>query len=176
MKYLIVDDEVAHLRRWTRPLREAGHHVTIAREVDIGWERIQRERKDPFDLVLLDLALDRRADEFTWEQGIVKEALSRRGFGDLPMSGQALGLRLWRRRRALKQRYCYVSNVRNLIWMPRLIADDPEFNEPDPDAYGLEMPDNLLGVILEKSELSSNNVAEKLQKAWQIWEDNGWLH
>nr|VFK80657.1 MAG: Response regulator receiver domain-containing protein [Candidatus Kentron sp. SD] len=96
MKYLIIDDVPDMLKFLIRALREAGHTVMTARSLDVGWQWIQREpgespEKKPFDLVLLDLVLDRKSPEFTWKQGLVRKELALLGHGDLPMSGQSPG-------------------------------------------------------------------------------------
>jgi len=119
MKYLIIDDMPEHLKLPVRTLRKIGHQVTTARDLDVGWQLIRDEHKEPFNLVILDLVLDTRSREFAWEQSIIRGALSPLGYGDLPTSGQAMGLRLWRRRKELQQRYCYLTNIPRL-WIPKL--------------------------------------------------------
>jgi len=95
MKYLIVDDMPESLGLLIRTLRKIGHHVTTARDLDIGWQLIQHERETPFDPVVPDLALDRKSLEFIQEQSVIRNAPSMRDYGDfLPISGQAIGLRL----------------------------------------------------------------------------------
>nr|VFK64291.1 MAG: Response regulator receiver domain-containing protein [Candidatus Kentron sp. UNK]VFK71054.1 MAG: Response regulator receiver domain-containing protein [Candidatus Kentron sp. UNK] len=127
MKYLIVDDIPESLSLLIRTLRQAGHYVTTARDLDIGWELVWDKRETPFDLVVLDLSLDRISREFIQEQSIIRNAPSMRDHRDfLPISGQAMGLRLWRRRKELRQRYCYLTHHR-YFWAPQIDERDPEF-------------------------------------------------
>nr|VFJ43919.1 MAG: Response regulator receiver domain-containing protein [Candidatus Kentron sp. FM]VFJ44263.1 MAG: Response regulator receiver domain-containing protein [Candidatus Kentron sp. FM]VFK06154.1 MAG: Response regulator receiver domain-containing protein [Candidatus Kentron sp. FM] len=162
MKYLFVDDQPNYLRVHKDTLREAGHEVEIARDLDVAWKRIEEERKaaSPFDLVLIDLGLDRKILEFEQED----EELRKKAFA--ARSGQALGLRLWRRRRELQQRYCYVTN--NPWILGELEGEDPELGAK----ASKELNDTL---VLDKSKLGPENVEEKFQRAYRIWEDEQWL-
>nr|VFK38795.1 MAG: hypothetical protein BECKTC1821D_GA0114238_100585 [Candidatus Kentron sp. TC] len=172
MKYLIIDDQVETLKPLIRVLREVGHQVTTSHNLSMGWEWLKRERREgnPFDLVILDLALDRKVREFTEEQDDVRDALDSRGVADLPMSGQVMGLWLWRRRKEVRQRYCYMT-YHPCVWMAQLDEEAPEFEQ------GLSELDAewLPKLILEKSDLWLDNVAEKFETAWKIWEDREWL-
>lgn len=167
MKYLFIDDMPEYLKSHTRTLRRAGHTVEVARDIGTGWARITRNRTDNnFDLMIIDLALDRDIREFDPEHQEMKENLQAQGYGDLPISGQALGLRLWHQRKARQQRYCYLSNHPQL-WLSNLDGEDPEF--------GGETPKNLPDLLLDKSDLWARNVEEKLQIAHGIWDRKGWL-
>nr|VFK28041.1 MAG: Response regulator receiver domain-containing protein [Candidatus Kentron sp. MB]VFK29357.1 MAG: Response regulator receiver domain-containing protein [Candidatus Kentron sp. MB]VFK74761.1 MAG: Response regulator receiver domain-containing protein [Candidatus Kentron sp. MB] len=176
MKYLIIDDIPVHIKLLAVALRRAEHQVETARNLDIGWDKFKHERNigTPFDLVVLDLTLDRKTQACAEEQEIIRESLILRDLGDLPMSGQAMGLWLWRQRKGLQQRYCYMSYHRYL-WIPRLDGEDPEFDESDHESRGRKIPERLLGLILEKSNLWPDNIAAVFQNAWQIWEDRKWL-
>nr|VFK39050.1 MAG: hypothetical protein BECKSD772F_GA0070984_10324 [Candidatus Kentron sp. SD]VFK43911.1 MAG: hypothetical protein BECKSD772E_GA0070983_10314 [Candidatus Kentron sp. SD] len=171
MKYLIIDDQLEHIKLPVRTLREAGHEVKTARHLDDGWRLIQHEREHPFDLVTLDLALDRRSQEFAEEQQIIWGTSKISGQGNDPYtSGQALGLRLWRRRRKMQQCYCYITQHRD-YWMAQLDEEDPEFEQKASELRLKWIPE----LILDKSGLRANNVAEKLETAWKIWNNSGWL-
>ncbi|VFM96025.1 MAG: Response regulator receiver domain-containing protein [Candidatus Kentron sp. G] len=168
-KYLFVDDQPNYLKRHRDTLREAGYEVEMARDLGAAWERIEQEREtgNPFDLVLIDLALDRKVPEFKKEDEELRDALLSQGHGDVPISGQALGLRLWRLRRELQQRYCYVTNY-SALWVESLDKQNPEFG-----AKALEKLENIL--LLDKRQLWLENVEEKFQRAYQMWEDERWL-
>nr|VFJ71447.1 MAG: Response regulator receiver domain-containing protein [Candidatus Kentron sp. FW] len=169
MKYLFVDDQPNYLNPHKKILKNAGHEVTTTRDLDAAWAWIEKERKadQPFDLVLIDLGLDRKVSEFKKEDEELREDLLSRGHGDIPISGQVLGLRLWRRRKELQQRYCYVTNY-SYLWVEKFDEQNPEFG-----GKGLEVLKDTL--MLNKSELWSDNVEEKFQRAHQKWQEEGWL-
>jgi CheY-like chemotaxis protein len=163
MKYLIIDDTPEHLRLLAQALRGAGYQVVFARDLGIAWQWLIRG--DRFDLIAIDLALDRYAQEFAKEQQIIKKGLASRGLGDLPMSGQALGLRLWAERQKRKLRYCYITHHVHL-WLAGL-------GDGDAAEFGGKPPSELDKVVLDKSSLWPNNVAGKFQTAYEAW--NQWL-
>jgi len=170
MKYLIIDDMPEYLDLLENALRDAGHEVNIAQNLSVGWKRIENNCDKPFDLVILDLALDIGDLGFTEERSVILNVMGLRHLEILPGSGQELGLRLWRRRREMRQRYCYMTNNR-FLWMPQLDEGDPEFGQRASEQELLAwIPD----LILEKSELWPHNVAEKFKAAWQIWDNKGW--
>lgn len=164
MKFLIVDDNPEHLKPLPQTLREAGHTVVIARDLGTAWVRLQPD--DSFDLIAIDLALDRFINKFAPEQNLIRAGLVSRNLGDLPMSGQALGLRLWKQRREKKQRYCYITN-HDQLWLESLGPSDPEFKG--------ESLGRLSEVILDKSSLLSKNIADKLKTAYEAWDTYQWL-
>ena len=164
MNYLIVDDTPEHLKPLADALRRVEHNVVFSRDLGIAWGWLGRG--DQFGLIIIDLALDRYTQEFAEEHRIIKEGLASRGLGDLPMSGQALGLRLWRQRKNLKQRYCYITHHRHL-WLAGLGYSDFEFaKKPLRD---------LDKIVLDKSSLWPNNIVAKLQEAYDAWEQQKWL-
>nr|VFK64295.1 MAG: Response regulator receiver domain-containing protein [Candidatus Kentron sp. UNK]VFK71055.1 MAG: Response regulator receiver domain-containing protein [Candidatus Kentron sp. UNK] len=171
MKYLIIDDMREHIRHPVRILRDAKHEVKTARSLDEGWQWIQDEHRRPFDLVILDLALDKKTEEFTKEQNIIWNAMRLRHLDLLPSSGQAMGLRLWRKRREMRQRYCYMTNNR-FLWRPQLDKEDPEFEKKASEG---ELSKEISDLILEKSSIRLDNVAEKFEIAHKIWDDKKWL-
>lgn len=65
MRYLIIDDTPEHLKPLVQALRRAGHEAVFARDLGVAWQWL--ERGDRFDLVAIDLALDRYAQEFAKE-------------------------------------------------------------------------------------------------------------
>lgn len=164
MNYLIVDDTPEHLKPLAKNLREAGHTVVFARDLGIAWGWLERD--DQFGLIVIDLALDRYTNEFADEQRIIKEDLALRGLGDLPMSGQALGLRLWLERKKRKQRYCYITHHIQL-WLGGLGHNDTEF--------GGKPKEDLAEVILDKSSLWPDNISDKFQKAYDVWDQQQWF-
>ena len=168
MKYLFVDDMPKYLKIHVNALRDAGHVVEIACDLSTAWKWIGDERKtdNPFDLVLIDLGLDRKVMEFKKEDEELRDALLSKGYGDLPISGQALGLRLWRRRNALQQPYCYFTNHLQL-WLENFDKEDPEF--------GGETLEGLRDLMLDKSDLWPGNIKEKFWRARQVWKDEQWL-
>jgi CheY-like chemotaxis protein len=164
MKYLFVDDTPEHLKPLMRSLRDAGHNVVVARNLGVAWHWL--ERGDRFDLALIDLALDRRSREFEDEFHEVRTALALRNLDDLPVSGQALGMRLWRRRRQLMQRYCYITN--NVpLWLPNMVNGDAEF-----DGKPIE---DLAELVMDKSSLWPHNVEAALKRAYEVWDQEQWL-
>lgn len=164
MNYLIVDDTPEHLKLLAQTLRSAEHQVTFARDLGIAWGWL--ERGDRFGLVVIDLALDRYIREFAEEHGVIKERLALQGLGDLPMSGQALGLRLWRHRKTLQQRYCYITHHRQ-IWLANLDAQQPEFGDGASKI--------LDKVLIDKSSIWPKNVLDILEDARHTWEEQKWL-
>nr|VFK18790.1 MAG: hypothetical protein BECKLPF1236B_GA0070989_11522 [Candidatus Kentron sp. LPFa] len=172
MKYLIVDDMPEHIAPLITNLREAGHQVTNTRNLSMGWEEINRAHRarTPFDLIVLDLALDRKVREFPEEQKVIRDALYSRSVADIPVSGQAMGLRLWRRRKEIQQRYCYIT-YHQYVWMAQLDGEDPEFEQELSELDVGWLPK----LILEKSDLWPDNVAEKFETAYKIWEERKWL-
>nr|VFK07222.1 MAG: hypothetical protein BECKLPF1236A_GA0070988_1000811 [Candidatus Kentron sp. LPFa]VFK23960.1 MAG: hypothetical protein BECKLPF1236C_GA0070990_1000911 [Candidatus Kentron sp. LPFa] len=172
MKYLIIDDMPEHITPLVSTLREAGHQVTNTRNLSMGWEQFNHEHRahTPFDLIVLDLALDRKIREFPEEQKVIQDALYSRSVADIPVSGQAMGLRLWRRRKEIQQRYCYIT-YHQYVWMAQLDGEDPEFEQELSELDVRWLPK----LILEKSDLWPDNVAEKFEIAHKIWDDKKWL-
>lgn len=164
MKYLIIDDTPEHLKPLAEALRKIGHNVVFARNLGIAWGWL--ERGDRFNLIVIDLALDRYIQEFDEEQRSIKDGLALRGLSDLPMSGQALGLRLWRKRMDIKQPYCYITHHMHL-WLAGLGHNGAEF--------GGKPLEELGGVVLDKSSLWPDNVAAKFQNAYDVWEQQQWF-
>ncbi len=162
--YLLVDDTPQHLKPLTLTLREAGHEILVARDLCTAWGWLARG--DRFDLVILDIALDRDCPEFAEEANTVKQALVQRSLADLPMSGQVLGLRLWLQRKTLKQPYCYITNHPQ-IWVPNLVPHDKEF-----EAGTVR---EVASLVLDKSTMWASNVQAKLQAAIQHWDCKKWL-
>ncbi|MFZ4704045.1 MAG: hypothetical protein ACOYMG_28705 [Candidatus Methylumidiphilus sp.] len=160
-----MDDTPEHLKPLAHTLREAGHAMNFARDLGAAWGWL--ERGDHFDLIAIDLALDRYIREFEAEQAIIREGLALRNLADLPMSGQALGLRLWNQRKTLRQRYCYISNHTQLWLEAADKGGDPEF--------GGKNLDELSDLLIDKSSLWSKNVADKLKKAYEAWDQQQWL-
>jgi hypothetical protein len=167
MNYLFIDDMPEYLKIHVRTLRKAGHAVETARDVGAGWSWIIRSKTEhPFDMVIIDLALDRKIREFDREYEEMSNVLGSRGYGELRMSGQALGLRLWRRRKEIHQRYCYVTNHPQL-WLDNINGADPEF--------GGETTGMLSDLVLDKPDLWRGNIEEKLQNAYNTWEKRQWF-
>lgn len=164
MKYLIIDDNLEHLKPLAQALRGAGHEVIFARDLGIAWQWLKRG--DRFDLVAIDLALDRYIEEFAKEQKIIREGLASRRLGDLPMSGQALGLRLWNERKGRKLRYFYITHNMHL-WLADLGYSDYEFAKKP-----LKELDKIL---LDKSSLWPTNIVVKFQEAYEDWDRQQWL-
>nr|VFJ43917.1 MAG: hypothetical protein BECKFM1743A_GA0114220_100126 [Candidatus Kentron sp. FM]VFJ44253.1 MAG: hypothetical protein BECKFM1743C_GA0114222_100099 [Candidatus Kentron sp. FM]VFK06156.1 MAG: hypothetical protein BECKFM1743B_GA0114221_1001111 [Candidatus Kentron sp. FM] len=166
-KYLFVDDMPKYLDIQIQALREAGHRVEIASDLGVAWMWIEGERKadNPFDLVLADLLLARKTGEFGREDQQLRDGLRSKGYGDIPESGQALGL--WRRRHEMRQPYCYVANF-SWLWVENVDKQDPEFG-----GKTVEEPDDIL--MLNKSRLWPDNIEGKLLRARQAWEDEQWL-
>jgi CheY-like chemotaxis protein len=162
--YLLVDDTPYHLKPLTLALREAGHEIAIARDLCTAWGLLTRGNR--FDLVIIDIALDQGCPEFAAEASITKQALVQRSLADLPISGQAMGLRLWQQRQTLKQPYCYISNHPQ-IWVPNLVPHDKEF---EAGTVG-----EVASLVLDKSTMWASNVQAKLQAAIQHWDDKKWL-
>jgi CheY-like chemotaxis protein len=163
MRFLIVDDTPEALKPLAGALRESGHETTTARDLSLAWLTIEKDRL--IDLVVIDIALDRYIREFADEQRQIREGLAAHGHEDLPMSGQALGLRLWRRRRELHMRYCYTTN-HMYLWLPNLDRGDPEFA----GGRAVDHP-----TVLDKSTLWQHNVESKLMEAYGEWAKQGWL-
>lgn len=164
MRYLIIDDTPEHLRPLAQALRGAGHEVVFARDLGIAWQWL--EHGDRFDLIAIDLALDRYSKEFAKEHKIIREGLALRHLGDLPMSGQALGLRLWTERKERKLCYCYITHHMNL-WLAGLGGSDFEFAK--------KPLKELNKIVLDKSSLWPSNIVAKFQSAYDTWDQEQWL-
>jgi CheY-like chemotaxis protein len=164
MRYLFLDDNLVNQRPLVRALRNHEHEVFLSRDIGSAWKRI--EEGGLFDLVIIDIALDRYSDEFRAEYHLVRQGLGEHGFYDLDMSGQALGLRLWRERQQLRQRYCYVSNHPHL-WLSGLPKGNPEFDGKDRSS--------LQDVVMDKSSVWPSNVTKKFSSAYNVWENFQWL-
>jgi hypothetical protein len=165
MKYLIIDDTPEYLKPLKSAIFEAGNEPVFARDIGTPWRWLQRG--DHFGLIVIDLALDRTISEFEAEQRVIREGLALRDFGDLPMSGQALGMRLWSQRQTLRQPYCYITNHRQL-WLPKLGSKPPEFGDTSPD--------DLNKLLIDKSSLWPNNVNEKFNDVLAVWGAKKWLN
>nr|VFJ49563.1 MAG: Response regulator receiver domain-containing protein [Candidatus Kentron sp. DK] len=170
MKYLFVDDMPNYVSIHRKALGKAGHVVVSARDLDFAWDLIEKESLtgSPFDMVLIDLGMDRKDPAFEQEDRELRGILQSRGYGDLPISGQSLGLRLWRKRKTLWQRYCYITN-HSILWVDNADGQDPEFG-----GKLWETVDNIL--LLDKSDLWLGNIEKKLQVVGKIWENEGWLN
>lgn len=164
MRYLIIDDTPEHLKPLAQTLRGARHEVVFARDLGVAWGWL--ERGDQFNMVVIDLALDRYIEEFAKEQQIIREGLASRRLGDLPMSGQALGLRLWVERKQRKLRYCYITHHMNL-WLAGLGDSDFEFAK--------KPLKELAKIVLDKSSLWPNNIVTTFQNAYDTWDQESWL-
>jgi hypothetical protein len=164
MKILIIDDTPSHWRLLRQALQEGGHVVVVAPDVTGAWNWIAKG--DRFDLMVIDLALDRRAQEFQVEMKLINDALTASGYDGLPVSGQALGLRLWQRRQELMQRYCYASNHLQL-WMEGLGKEEKEFSGLDRNAVS--------PLLLDKSSLWKRNIEQYLNDAIQAWIGHQWI-
>lgn len=92
--------------------------------------------------------------------------MASRRLGDLPMSGQALGLRLWIERKKRKLRYCYITHHMNL-WLAELGDSDFEFEK--------KPLRDLNEFVLDKSSLWPNNIVAKLKEAYDAWDQQQWL-
>lgn len=164
MKYLFVDDTPEHLKLLLHALRKQSHEVTTARDLALAWKWLEEGKH--FDLIVIDLALDRYTQKFAEEFSNIKEALLNLGYGGLPMSGQALGLRLWKQRKTLQNRYCYITNHPQL-WISGITSPDPEF-ETSKDLDAKEL-------VIDKASLWVNNIEDTLTKAITRWDQEKWL-
>nr|VFK53931.1 MAG: hypothetical protein BECKTUN1418F_GA0071002_10335 [Candidatus Kentron sp. TUN]VFK55853.1 MAG: hypothetical protein BECKTUN1418E_GA0071001_10345 [Candidatus Kentron sp. TUN]VFK58290.1 MAG: hypothetical protein BECKTUN1418D_GA0071000_10796 [Candidatus Kentron sp. TUN] len=161
MKYLFVDDQPNYLDTHQDTLKDAGHEVEVVRDIGDAWSRIEKERENgtPFELVIIDLGLDREIPEFESENRELRKDFRAR-------SGQALGLRLWRRRKELKQRYCYLTN--NPWILVEADGGDSEFGGKTQEEL-----DSIL--VLDKSGVWPKDIEGKLQRAYEKWQEEGWL-
>jgi len=164
MDYLIVDDQPNFLKTWKRALEVCGNTVFIVRDLTAAWNLLANGKR--FDLVIIDIALDRQEIAFQEDYRALQTGLAARGMGGLPMSGQALGLRLWRERKSWKQPYCYLTH-NSQLWLEGQNYPDPEFLGLGP----LRGPD----LVIEKTDVFARNVEAKFRAAFNIWMNEKWL-
>lgn len=164
MEYLIIDDEPRFLTTWRRTLEASGHTICVVRDLTSAWNLLVKGKH--FDLVVIDIALDRREAEFEKEYAELQAGLAARGKGGLPMSGQALGLRLWRQRASRKQPYCYFTHNFDL-WLEGQNSSDTEFSH-----LGARRSPEL---VIEKIDVFAHNVEAKFENALEIWGAETWF-
>ena len=163
MNILVVDDQPEFLIPFFPRLEAAGITIQVLRDLGDAWLEIAAGAR--FDLVVIDIAFDSPAREFQAEQSLIRESLVQRGYGGLAVSGQALGIRLWRERQVRQTPYCYTTNHQNL-WIENIPSDDPEFAGGLPTEHG---------TIIDKAQLWPGEIVDKLQAAQQEWGRSNWL-
>jgi len=164
MKLLLVDDVPQYIRPFRDRLLKDEIELTVVHDLGTAWRFLHRRAE--LDLIVIDIALDTYEAEFAAEQSALQDGLLQRGYGGLQMSGQALGLRLWSRRHALRFPYCYVTNHVNL-WVEGLGGADPEFGD--------NRMAGSLPTIIDKSSLWPDNIAERLEAARSEWVIKAWI-
>ncbi len=166
MKLLLLDDTLEYWKPAVRALKMAGHEVVGTKDVGIAWSLLQRG--DRFDLVIIDLLLDRASPEFAQENKEITQGLASKGVGAISASGQVVGLRLWRQRQQLKQPYCYITNNSPALWVSNIDQNDPEFAHTSQ-----QTPEHL---VIDKSTIWPANVEAILKESCVFWAKQSWLN
>lgn len=161
MKILLLDDLPDVMRLYADRLQSVGAQVVKRPNMAGALQAIEQAKADgkPFDLVVIDLMLNRMEREFTVEEKKLASASAQRQLPNIP-SGQALGLRLWST--LPRQPYCYLSSHPGL-WVPGV---DREFE----GATGAEL--DLLR--LHKDRVRSAELKTKLSQVIDLWRQKGW--
>lgn len=161
MKILLLDDLPDVMRLYADRLKSVGAQVVKRPSMTGALRAIEQAKADsePFDLVVIDLMLNRMELEFTVEEKKLASASAQRQLPNIP-SGQALGLRLWST--LPRQPYCYLSSHPGL-WVPGV---DREFE----DATETEL--DLLR--LHKDRVRSAELHAKLCEVIELWQNKGW--
>lgn len=161
MKILLLDDLPDVMRLYADRLTKDGHEVLMLPDMT-GALRVmqqQAQAKAPFDLLVVDLMLNRAEHEFTREQEKLAKALTERQQPNIP-SGQALGLRLWNS--SPRQPYCYLSSHLG-IWVAGL---DKEFDGATAEELAL--------LRMHKDRIRSADLSKTLGEVVALWKQKGW--
>ncbi len=161
MKILLLDDLPDVMRLYTERLEKDGHQVLMLPDMT-GALRVmqqQAQAKAPFDLLVIDLMLNRSEHEFASEQEKLAKALAQRQQSNLP-SGQALGLRLWNS--PPRQPYCYLSSYPTL-WVAGL---DQEFDGATDTELAL--------LRMHKDRTPTATLSKTLGEVVALWQRKGW--
>lgn len=161
MKILLLDDVPDIMRLYADRLQREEALVVKRPSMTGALRAIEQANADgtPFDLVVIDLMLNRMELEFTVEEKKLASASAQRQSPNIP-SGQALGLRLWNM--SQRRPYCYLSSHPGL-WVPGV---DREFE----DATETEL--DLLR--LHKDRVRSAELKTKLNQVIDLWRQKGW--
>lgn len=161
MRILLLDDLPDLMLLYAERLEKEGHQVLILPDMTGALRVIKQQAqvKVPFDLLVIDLMLNRFEHEFAREQEKLAKALAQRQQPNIP-SGQALGLRLWNS--LPRQPYCYLSAHPGL-WVAGV---DKEFDgATDTELALLRMP---------KDRIRSAELGTKLGEVVALWKQKGW--
>lgn len=158
MKILLLDDLPDIMRLYAERLEKDGHQVLMLPDMT-GALRVMKQAQAPFDLLVIDLMLNRFEHEFTCEQEKLAKALAQRQQTNIP-SGQALGLRLWNN--SPRQPYCYLS-AHPELWVAGL---DQEFDGATDAELAL--------LCVHKDRIRSAELGTKLDEVVALWKRKGW--
>ncbi len=161
MRILFVDDQPDVMRVYAARLENHNNQVLMLPDMTGALRTAQRQAKanTPFDLLVIDLMLDRFEPEFDCEQKKLAKALAQNQLPNIP-SGQALGLRLWNT--LPRQAYCYLS-AHPRLWVAGV---DHEFNGASDAELAL--------LLMQKDRLRSTELSEKLCDVVALWRNKGW--
>lgn len=161
MKILLLDDVPDVMRLYADRLQREGALVVMRPNMTGALRAIAHAKADsePFDLVVIDLMLNRMELEFTVEEQKLASASAQRQSSNIP-SGQALGLRLWST--SPRQPYCYLSSHPGL-WVPGV---DREFEGATETELHL--------LRLHKDRVRSAELHAKLRNVIDLWRQSGW--
>lgn len=176
MKILVVDDQPEYLRPYRSTFATNNIDLRVAIDLNQAWQIIKNGKESGkkhdeqgykvFDLIVIDIAFDAPAREFKHEQDLIHDHLVRRGYGGLAISGQALGLRLWKQRGTLKQPYCYTTNHQDL-WIQDIPAEEAEFGGGDASNHH---------TVIDKASLWPGSIITTIESAVSEWVSKPWLH
>ena len=122
-----------------------------------------RNKKENFDVVVIDLLLNRFEPSFAAEQSMVGGAMARAKLAEIP-SGQAFGLRIWQAGSGNRIPYCYMS-AHPQYWMSGL-GSPVEFEGADKS--------ELTTLQLEKGRVKMADFHTRLQEVVNLWKKKGW--
>ena len=165
MKILLLDDQPNILKIMASELKARENEVFSAHCMRDGELIVDalRNKKENFDVVVIDLLLNRFEPSFAAEQSMVGGAMARAKLAEIP-SGQAFGLRIWQAGSGNRIPYCYMS-AHPQYWMSGL-GSPVEFEGADKS--------ELTTLQLEKGRVKMADFHTRLQEVVNLWKKKGW--
>lgn len=162
MKILFVDDLPDLVRLYVERLQRDGHEAALFSDMTGALNALQHQAGTgkPFDLLVIDLMLQRFEPRFSPEYRKISAALAQAHLPNIA-TGQALGLRLWNTPPP-RTPYCYLSSHPTL-WMRDL---DNEFEGANEEELAL--------LRMDRDEVTSATLSEALGKVLDLWKRKGW--
>jgi len=165
VKILLLDDQPNIIKIMASELKARQNEAFCAHCMRDGELIIDalRNKKENFDVVVIDLLLNRFEPSFAAEQSMVGEAMAREKLAEIP-SGQAFGLRIWQAGSGNRIPYCYMS-AHPQYWMSGL-GNPVEFESADKSELNI--------LQLEKGRVRMADFHTRLEKVIGLWRKKGW--